>query len=150
MKYKFKKNGISVDLSGLEEQINSLMFLSNNAQEIVTEAGKSWAESTENLYCSKISYGNGFRRANPRYRGLTAFSNAQPDGNKGVKMEVGHENFIAKFLEVGTSSHKIPGRGEKPYTVGGIQGSGALKKAVEQNLPTLIDGIEDQINKKLK
>lgn len=148
-KYRIRKNGFSVDLSQIENYTSKLLRLGSEAKNIATDVATDWGAKTEMVYRSKITYGNGFHRT--KYKGLTAF-NATQATKEGFKTEVGHEHFVARFLEVGTKAHTInTKRGGKTQEirVKGIKGSGALKKSIEEQLPTLVNDIGEALKDKI-
>lgn len=66
-----------------------------------------WVRNTKKEYDSATGYGNGFKSM-PRYSYLKSFSLVEKakKGN-GLYVAVGHECFVARFLEVGTDTHII-------------------------------------------
>lgn len=148
-KYRIRKNGFSVDLSQIENYTSKLLRLGSEAKNIATDVATDWGAKTEMVYRSKISYGNGFKRT--RYKGLTAFNATQPT-KEGFRTEVGHEHFVARFLEVGTKAHTITtkrGGKTQEIRVKGIKGSQALKKSIEEQLPTLVNDIGEALKDKI-
>lgn len=148
-KYRIRKNGFSVDLSQIENYTSKLLRLGSEAKNIATDIATDWGNKTEMIYRSKISYGNGFKRT--RYKSYTAF-NATQATKEGFRTEIGHEHFVAKFLEVGTKAHTITtrrGGKTQEIRVKGIKGSGALKNAIEEQLPVLITDISEALKNKI-
>lgn len=148
-KYKIRKNGFSVDLTSIENYTSKLLRLGVEAKNIATDVATDWGNKTEMVYRSKINYGNGFRRS--KYKGLTAY-NQTNETKEGFKVEIGHEHFVAKFLEVGTRAHTITThRGGKvqEIRVKGIKGSGALKKSIEEQIPELVSNISEALKNKI-
>ena len=148
-KYRIRKNGFSVDLSSIENYTSKLLRLGAEAKNIATDVATDWGNKTEMVYRSKISYGNGFKRT--RYKSYTAYNSTQAT-KEGFKTEVGHEHFVARFLEVGTRAHTITThRGNKTQEIGvkGIKGSQALKKSIEEQLPTLVNDIGEALKDKI-
>lgn len=148
-KYKHRKNGFSIDLSQIDGYIGDLLRLGHDAKEIATDVATDWGNRTEQVYRSKISYGNGFRRS--KYKGLAAY-NQTNETKTGFEVEIGHEHFVAKFLEVGTKAHTITtrrGGKTQEIRVKGIKGSQALKKSIEEQLPTLVNDIGEALKDKI-
>lgn len=148
-KYRIRKSGFSVDLSSIENYTSKLLRLGAEAKNIATDVATDWGNKTEMVYRSKISYGNGFRRS--KYKGLTAYNSTQAT-KEGFRTEIGHEHFVARFLEVGTKAHTITThRGGKvqEIRVKGIKGSGALKKSIEEQIPELVNNISEALKNKI-
>ena len=89
----------------LKELIGKLEGLSGDFRSVISSASKKWAKSTEKEYGQKIPYANGFSR----FPSEKVFSKVttKPDH---IQVSVGHECFLARFLEVGTTSQDLDSR----------------------------------------
>ena len=99
---------VKIDLSEINELIYKLQSSSDTVMNIIRESAAKWSETTEGDYASKIPYKNGFRRAkNSRDRNSSTFHHVSSKGGNNVTISIGHESYIARFLEVGVKSHDI-------------------------------------------
>lgn len=132
----------------LKELISDLEGLSGDFKSIVASASRKWAKSTEKEYSQKIPYANGFSQ----FPGEKTFSKVttKPDH---IQVSVGHECFLARFLEVGTTSHNVTRttKNGKRVTnhVSGIRGTHALDKAFDSKMPDLLVEIDKKIQQEL-
>lgn len=155
--YRHKKatNGIfKMDLAAMNEFLYVLQQAPDKVRSGLAEVADKWGEMTRDSYRSKIQYAMGFK-SKPKHAGKTPFYEVEWKNDNGLKINVGHQSFIAKFLEVGTKDHSIPHytRNKNVRTVAfvrGITGSKALAKAFRERNDALGKLVADKINDILK
>lgn len=134
------KSTIKIDLTDIEGYYDAYRFSAAKAKTTALAVARQWALQTEGMYKSSVPYGNGFhsvkrmrkyKAGDEGYDGH-AYSDTR-ETSTGFHVEVGHQCFIARFLEAGTKAHETyPGK-----TVRGIKGSKALDKVMKSRKPIL-------------
>lgn len=148
-----RKNGkIWLDLNQIDNFAYALRKNKETVAQKLREVCDRWGTMTKSDYENRISYAGGF--GSRGQRGKRAFYSVEiaRSVENGIHVSVGHESFIAKFLEVGTQPHEIIHKdrnGKNPVvaTVSGIKGSKALSKAYTEKRKILSQMIESEINK---
>lgn len=140
-------NTIKFDIT----EVNDLLEKWKNAPtEIKNRAGticRTWASKTKRDYRSSINYGDGLRRA-PASANGKAYSKVTIKDNS-LRVEVGHESFIAKFVEVGTRPHRIQ-TNRATIQHPGISGTHALQIAWNKNFASLTSQLQNILNTTLE
>jgi hypothetical protein len=140
------RKSIKIDLSEVENFIYYMQNVPTKVMEIATKASEKWAANTETEYANRIPYANGFKRSkDPRGRNASTFHSVYPTSSTSFRVAVGHEWYIAKFLEVGTKPHNIR-RGEGSIRHPGFSGSKALQKVMNTNKKDLSSAIEKELD----
>lgn len=136
---------VKIDLSEIDELIYKLQSSSSSVMNIVRESAAKWSETTEGHYASKIPYKNGFRRAkNSRDRNSSTFHHVSTRGSNNIMISIGHESYIARFLEVGVKPHDIQ-QGKRVLKHPGFTGTKTLRKTIDRHRSELITQIEDRL-----
>lgn len=136
---------IKIDLNEIEGIAFALGSAKDKVTETVKRVASEWGKDTQ------INYDN--RSGHAVINGQKSFSEVTELRSNGLRVSVGHESFIARFLEVGTKNHPIPHRQGKGWAVAnvkGIKGNKALSKAVSANKGKIIEVVEHAINDVLK
>jgi hypothetical protein len=142
---------ISIDLTEVNNFVYHMQNAPSTVMSLAMEASNEWAVEAEAEYANRIPYANGFKRSkDPKGRSSSTFHSVYRNSNTNFSVGVGHEWYIAKFLEVGTKPHNIR-RGENGVIRHpGMPGTKALQKAVnanKKNLPTKIEKkLDDNFN----
>lgn len=147
------KKTFRLDMTQLEDFVKALSESPDKVRTRLYEISQKWGEKTRQSYAGRISYASGFNKRGHSGKKTFFSVEASSDNNK-LTISVGHESFIARFLEVGTKAHEIPhkSRGGKKIVVSnvkGIKGSKALSKAYKEEYDSLGKTIESEINKLL-
>lgn len=134
---------VKLDLNNIKDFAYALQKSKGTVEQRLRAVMDKWAAETQGKYDSLTPYN--------KIQNKTSFYTVEAarSGN-GLYVSVGHASFIAKFLEVGTRSHKIIHRqNDKPVVaeVSGIKGNKALGKAWNQKHKEIADRIADEINK---
>ena len=145
------KKTFRLDMTQLADFVKALNESPDKVRTRLYEISQKWGEKTRMAYASKIPYALGFNKRGHNNR-KTFFSVEASNDNDKLTISVGHESFIARFLEVGTKAHEIPhrSRGSKKIVVSnvsGIKGSKALSNAYKEQYDSLGKTIETEINK---
>jgi hypothetical protein len=138
---------ISIDLTEVNNFVYHMQNAPTKVMEIATKASEKWAANTETEYANRIPYANGFKRSkDPRGRNASTFHSVYPTSSTSFTVAVGHEWYIAKFLEVGTKPHNIR-RGENGVIRHpGFSGTKALQKVMNTNKKDLSSVIEKELD----
>lgn len=143
-----RKKYAKIDLSKIKGLSYAMQLASRNIKSEIEEQLIDWAQDTKNKYDTTTGYGSGFKR-HAKYRGLKSFYIVEQSNKyNGFYVAVGHECFIAKFLEVGTKSHVI--RQNKrgiEFTVSGIVGRRPLSNIWNKNQNNIMERIEGVVQK---
>lgn len=147
-----KKSGVfRLDMIQLEGFVKALNESPDKIRTRLYEISQKWGEKTRRAYSRRISYAMGFNK--PSHSNKRTFFSVEAENNNGkLTISVGHESFIARFLEVGTKAHVISHKsrdGKKivESNVKGIKGSKALANAYREEYDSLGKRIETEVNK---
>ena len=141
-----RKKYTKIDLNNLKGFAYAFQFASDSINSELLNQMNDWAQATKKEYDAITGYGNGFKRK-PQYAYLKSFSLVEKatKGN-GLYVAVGHECFIARFLEVGTDTHTIKQKQRGiEFSVKGIHGSKALSKIWNANQKNIPEQIENMV-----
>ena len=142
-----RKNIIKIDISQVINFRKNIQNCSSLVQGRLASAMERWASETKNDYDVRTGYGSGLKGNKSFY---IVEASKKTDG---LYVAVGHESFIARFLEVGTKAHTIRhihGTKIVVANVKGIKGSKALGKAFNARRKKIADLIQKEINDILK
>jgi len=131
---------IKIDLNEIEGIAFALGSAKDKVTETVKRVASEWGKDTQ------INYDN--RSGHAVINGQKSFSEVTELRSNGLRVSVGHESFIARFLEVGTKNHPIPHRQGKGWAVAnvkGIKGNKALSKAVSVNKKLLVEQLQKAV-----
>lgn len=139
----------TINLSRINNFIYALQVAPDKVRNNIKAAVDMWAKNTKAAYDSSISYAGGFSKIPGK-----SFEKVETAKKfHGLYVSVGHEAYIARFLEVGTKAHDIPHKKNKiPFTihVSGIKGNKALSKAWNRNTSELKDAINKAVIESIK
>lgn len=140
------KRKMKIDLNQIDNFAYALQTMKAEVTQRVREVAEKWAAGTKSRYDSISGH--------VEIQGRRSFwsVNKSVYQEQGLYVSVGHANYIARFLEVGTKAHEIVHRQGKGYVraiVRGIKGNKALSKAFTARRETLALEIEAAINKML-
>lgn len=137
-----------IDLNKIENFAYALQTASLEIKPRLEAALKKWASETKADYDSKSGHA--------RLLGKDSFYQVEEAYSvNGLHVSVGHESFVAKFLEVGTKPHEIvrKSRNGKSYVsakVSGIKGNRPLSKVFNRRRKEIPNIIHEEIEKILK
>ena len=134
----------TINLNKINGFIYALQVAPEKVKSNIKLAVDEWARDTKSAYDSAISYTSGFSKAPGRSFAVVE----RAKKFDGLYVSVGHEAYIARFLEVGTKAHDIPHKnGQTPFVVhvSGIKGSKALSKAWNRNRSELKTAINKAV-----
>ncbi len=140
------KRKMKIDLNQIDGFVYALQTMKEEVTQRVRAVAEKWAADTQSKYDSISGHVD--------IRGKRSFWSVKKSTyqERGLYVSVGHANYIARFLEVGTKAHTIvhkQGRGYVAATVRGIKGNKALSKAFTGRRELLAAEIEAAINKML-
>ncbi|MCQ2363184.1 MAG: hypothetical protein MJ041_02515 [Acidaminococcaceae bacterium] len=140
------KRKMKIDLNQIDNFAYALQTMKAEVLQRVRMVAEKWAEGTKSKYDSISGH--------VEIQGRRSFwsVNKSTYQEQGLYVSVGHANYIARFLEVGTKAHEIvhrQGRGYAVAKVRGIKGNKALSKAFAGRREALALEIEAAINKML-
>lgn len=139
----------SINLNRFQNFAYALQRAPEKMRNDLREAMDRWAAATQGDYDSAVSYGTGFARV----KGRSFHKVEDAEKNKGMYVSVGHEAYIARFLEVGTKAHDIPHQRNGRYWiahVSGIKGSKALSNVWDKRRKEIPKTIKDVIKKAIE
>lgn len=143
-----RKKNVSVKMENINGVAYSLKTFREKTISELANVMTEWGQHTKNEYDALTGYGNGF--VHSKYGNEQSFSIVEKGyGKAGLTVAVGHECFIARFLEVGTKahaiSHKKGGKVIRTVNVRGIKGSKALSKVISRNIKQVPERVEKAI-----
>lgn len=144
-----KRSKANINLNKMQGFIYAFQRAPDKVREGLRGAMDKWAASTQGDYDSATGYGGGFANA----KGSSFKKVEDTKKGKGLYVAVGHEAYIARFLEVGTKAHDVPHkRGGKAWVirVSGIKGSKALSKVWDRRSKEIPEAIEKVISDAIK
>lgn len=139
----------NIDLNKIKRFTYTLQLAPEKLRNELTITMQKWAADTKAAYDSKTGYPNGFQHI----KGKSFYTVQEATSFNGIYVSVGHEAYIARFLEVGTKAHAIPHRKSKPpyvVHVSGIKGSKALSDAWNSRKKNAIESIEKAVTSVIK
>ena len=141
------KKYLKINLS----KINNLHFAMQQFPDVargrLQAVMEQWARDTQKDYDDLAGYGSGLHGKQSFYE-----VRSEKSGNS-LYVAVGHQSYIARFLEVGTKAHLIPHKkGNASYVVRvkGIKGTKALGKVWNKRKREITLRISKEINEILK
>ena len=144
-----KRNKANINLNKVHDFVYAFQRAPEKVRDGLREAMDKWAATTQGDYDSATGYGSGF--ANTKGSSFKKVEDTKK--GKGLYVSVGHEAYIARFLEVGTKAHDIPHkRNGKAWVVrvSGIKGSKALAKVWNSHSKEIPAAIEKVIQDVIK
>lgn len=138
------KRKMKIDLNQIDNFAYALQTMKAEVAQRVREVAEKWAAGTKSRYDSVSGHAT--------IKGKKSFYRVE-EKRKALYVAVGHESYIARFLEVGTKSHEIlhrQGNGISLARVRGIKGNKALAKAIKGNEPLLNEMIGEAVELILK
>ena len=144
-----KRRKAGIDLNKINNFTYAFLRAPEKIQNGLREAMDRWSASVQGEYDSATSYGKGFQKA----KGASFHKVENAEKSKGLHVSVGHEAYIARFLEVGTKAHDIPHkRGSRYWTVhvSGIRGSRALSGIWDKRKKEIPQAIEEVVKKAIE
>lgn len=143
-----RKKNVSIKMENISGVAYSLKMFPEKAISELTNVMGEWGQHTKSEYDALTGYGSGFSHS--KYGNEQSFSIIKRETRRaGLMVAVGHECFIARFLEVGTKahtiSHKKDGKIIRTVNVRGIKGSKALAKAINRNIKEVPRRVEKAI-----
>ena len=141
------KKFLKINLSKIKRLHFAMQQFPDIARGRLQSVMEQWARETQSDYDALSGYGNGLR-------GKHSFHEVRNEksGNT-LRVSVGHNSYIARFLEVGTKAHLIPHKkGSKSYVVRvkGIKGTKALGTVWNKRKKEITLRISEVVNDLLK
>lgn len=139
-----KRSKAYINLNKMQNFVYAFQRAPYKVREGLRSAMDKWAASAQGEYDSATGYGSGFANV----KGSSFAKVEDTKKGKGLYVTVGHEAYIARFLEVGTKAHDVPHkRGSKAWVirVSGIKGSKALSKVWDKRRKEIPEAIEKVI-----
>lgn len=147
-----RKSKINLNLEEIYEFHKKFRESPTKVRDAIREVAEKWGNETEQTYRDKITYAMGFK-SKPDHRNKKTYYDVEIVTSDRLDIRVGHNSFLAKFLEVGTKDHEIKHakRGQtypRDVTahVRGIKGSKALAKAFKEKHNLLVSEIQKSLS----